>query len=68
MNVICPTCRKNGAWFEASFGPFCSERCKLVDLGKWFNAEHMISEPLSAEHLEEYEFLENSPELDQPEN
>lgn len=67
MIVTCPTCRKKGEWFEDRFGPFCSERCKLVDLGKWFNAEHVISEPLSADHLEDYESLENSPDLDRPE-
>jgi endogenous inhibitor of DNA gyrase (YacG/DUF329 family) len=35
-----------GDWFDAPFGPFCSRRCKLVDLGKWFNEEHTISGPI----------------------
>lgn len=26
--------------------PFCSSRCKLIDLGKWFNEEYRISTPL----------------------
>ena len=42
----CPTCKKSGEWFAGKFGPFCSHRCKLVDLGKWFGEEHKISEPL----------------------
>ncbi len=25
-----------------SFRPFCSERCKLIDLGKWLGGEHAI--------------------------
>ena len=25
--------------------PFCSSRCRLVDLGKWINGEYKISEP-----------------------
>jgi len=28
--------------------PFCSERCKLMDLGQWFDEEHKIEEPLPA--------------------
>jgi endogenous inhibitor of DNA gyrase (YacG/DUF329 family) len=50
--VVCPTCGKKGDWFAGKYGPFCSERCKLVDLGKWFGGEHAISEPLRSEHLE----------------
>jgi len=34
------------------WGPFCSQRCKLIDLGKWLNGEQVISEPLQPEHLE----------------
>ena len=49
----CPTCKKSGDWFADKFGPFCSKRCQLVDLGKWFSGEHAISEPLKPEHLPE---------------
>ncbi|MCX8091268.1 MAG: DNA gyrase inhibitor YacG [Verrucomicrobiae bacterium] len=51
--VRCPTCGKVGDWFAGPFGPFCSRRCKLIDLGKWLGEEHVISEPLRPEHLEE---------------
>jgi endogenous inhibitor of DNA gyrase (YacG/DUF329 family) len=51
--IKCPTCRKDGDWFATRFGPFCSERCKLVDLGKWLKEEIKISEPLNSEHLAE---------------
>jgi uncharacterized protein len=68
MTLSCPTCQKKGEWLNSTFGPFCSDRCKLIDLGKWFNEENKISEPLTADHLEEYESLENSPSLDEPEN
>jgi endogenous inhibitor of DNA gyrase (YacG/DUF329 family) len=30
------------------YGSFCSQRCKLIDLGKWFGGEYVISEPLPA--------------------
>ena len=48
-------------------GSFCSERCKLVDLGRWLGAEYTASEPLRPEHFAEFENLEGGPELDQPE-
>jgi endogenous inhibitor of DNA gyrase (YacG/DUF329 family) len=52
VRVVCPACRKPGDWFAGKYGPFCSQRCKLVDLGKWFGGEHAISEPLRLEHLD----------------
>lgn len=42
----CPTCRSLGNWFAAVNGPFCSKRCRLVDLGRWLNEENKISKPL----------------------
>ena len=42
--VNCPHCKKELAWEAASeFRPFCSERCRLQDLGAWFMEEHVIS-------------------------
>lgn len=46
VSVNCPVCRKKGDWFAGNYGPFCSKRCKLVDLGKWFGGEYAVSEPL----------------------
>jgi hypothetical protein len=65
--VRCPTCHKAGEWFATRFGPFCSERCKLVDLGKWFGGENRISEPLRPEHFEKYAELPPGDYLDRPE-
>ena len=47
-------------------GPFCSVRCKRVDLGNWFTEDYKISEPLTPDHLEDYE-SRTGPALDQPE-
>jgi endogenous inhibitor of DNA gyrase (YacG/DUF329 family) len=39
----CPTCKREVPWVEAStWRPFCSERCKMVDLGAWFSEERVI--------------------------
>jgi len=26
--------------------PFCSERCRLIDLGRWLDGDYRLSEPL----------------------
>ena len=65
--VKCPTCRKEGQWFATPFGPFCSKRCKLVDLGKWLNEEARISEPLRPDHFQDYADLSPGEHLDNPE-
>jgi endogenous inhibitor of DNA gyrase (YacG/DUF329 family) len=41
--VNCPTCGRAVAWtVEARWRPFCSERCKLIDLGEWLDEGHRI--------------------------
>lgn len=43
ITVNCPTCDKPVPWTsEQKWRPFCSERCRLIDLGQWFNEEHRI--------------------------
>lgn len=64
--VKCPTCKKAGDWFEQSYGPFCSKRCKLVDLGKWLGEENRISEPLRPDVFAPYEDLPPGEYLDRP--
>lgn len=46
--VACPTCKKAVPWTaEEKFKPFCSERCKLIDLGDWATEAHKIAgEPI----------------------
>ena len=42
--VECPTCKAPVEWGEQSpYRPFCSERCKLIDLGAWASGEHAIA-------------------------
>lgn len=50
--VSCPTCHKPVPWSkEASpWRPFCSERCRLIDLGEWLCEEKRIpGEPGTAD-------------------
>ena len=41
--VNCPTCGTKVEWTEAAkFRPFCSERCKQIDLGAWAEEQYKI--------------------------
>jgi hypothetical protein len=40
----CPTCRKIVLKNEPDF-PFCSERCRVIDLGRWVSEGYVISSP-----------------------
>jgi uncharacterized protein len=66
--VKCPTCRKEGDWLNLPSAPFCSPRCRLVDLGKWLDEENRISEPLRPTHFEGYENLPPGLDPDAPED
>ena len=46
LKVKCPTCKKEIIYSnENPFRPFCSERCKLIDLGAWANEERSVAGP-----------------------
>jgi uncharacterized protein len=52
--VICPTCGQIVAWIPTNrFRPFCSERCKMIDLGNWASEDYNLpadeDQPLSEE-------------------
>jgi endogenous inhibitor of DNA gyrase (YacG/DUF329 family) len=41
--VSCPRCRAKVRWQESSrFRPFCSERCKMIDLGQWADEGYRV--------------------------
>lgn len=42
--VDCPTCGMKVEWTEANkYRPFCSERCKQIDLGAWAEEKYKIA-------------------------
>jgi len=43
LTVPCPTCGKTIEWLpQNTWRPFCSERCKKIDLGAWANEEYRV--------------------------
>lgn len=59
--VKCPTCEKPAQWNEKNpYRPFCSERCRLIDLGAWADESHRIPETTPED------FTELTPNGDEP--
>ena len=53
--LLCPICKKP-VDLSGEDVPFCSDRCRLIDLGKWASGEYKISSPvLDPELLEDVE-------------
>ncbi len=42
IEVACPTCKKKFAYYSSEFRPFCSERCRLIDLGQWLTESYAV--------------------------
>ena len=42
IQVSCPHCGRQHAWQDNPWRPFCSERCKLIDLGAWLEERHVV--------------------------
>ena len=56
----CPQC-KSDVEEGTEFRPFCSERCKMVDLGRWFGEEFVVSRTMTP--LEYEEVVDDVPTL-----
>jgi endogenous inhibitor of DNA gyrase (YacG/DUF329 family) len=59
MKPICPVCNKivqetiKEHSKEATFFPFCSKRCKLIDLGAWLDSEYKLVSKLQTQDSDE---------------
>ncbi len=57
----CPSCRTPVAWEGNPFKPFCSERCRLLDLGAWSAEAYRVPDKPEEEAGESW-----SPDADLP--
>ncbi|MGA8617813.1 MAG: DNA gyrase inhibitor YacG [Candidatus Sulfotelmatobacter sp.] len=46
VKLRCPICKKAVKSSDAEF-PFCSDRCRTIDLGKWASGAYVIPSPVS---------------------
>jgi endogenous inhibitor of DNA gyrase (YacG/DUF329 family) len=68
-----PTENKGKTAKASGFFPFCSERCKLVDLNGWFDSKYVISKPVNDMEIDSrfrgnYEEERKNNKPDEPEN
>ena len=42
-DLRCPQCRQPTTWEGNEFRPFCSERCRLLDLGAWADESYRVT-------------------------
>lgn len=59
----CPTCRTLVTEKDADF-PFCSDRCRVIDLGKWASGAYRISSPVLDPEVLEITETERRPRED----
>ena len=63
MQRRCPICKTlTDSATNADF-PFCSERCKLIDLGNWASEKYVVSEPLFDESDDEPSESQNAADI-----
>jgi uncharacterized protein len=61
--VRCPICHAEAEWEGNPFRPFCSERCRLLDLGAWAEGRYRIpGQKIVKDQAEEDEDDEDEPQ------
>jgi endogenous inhibitor of DNA gyrase (YacG/DUF329 family) len=50
----CPICQRD-VQLDGSFTPFCSDRCRILDLGNWASERYVISTPVESRAPQEEE-------------
>lgn len=69
LEVTCPKCKKKFNFYDSQFRPFCSERCKLIDLGQWLTESYTVPvEKLTIEEAQTLEQLIHEKSQDDEEN
>ncbi|WP_408097600.1 DNA gyrase inhibitor YacG [Peredibacter sp. HCB2-198] len=58
LMVTCPTCKQKFNYYSSEFRPFCSEKCRLIDLGQWLTESYAVPvEKLTEEEIQTLEEL-----------
>jgi len=68
MKHHCPICRKPTDSDTGADFPFCSERCRLLDLGNWSAEKYKISRPAFDEEMLEELLNDKNPKRHEPED
>jgi endogenous inhibitor of DNA gyrase (YacG/DUF329 family) len=65
LRVKCPQCATIFSYYSSEFRPFCTERCKLIDLGHWFEESYRVPEKNNKGELEKENEEEDSNNYEQ---
>lgn len=54
LKVNCPRCKESFEYYSSEFRPFCSDKCKMIDLGLWLTENYKVpsQKPLDETDLE----------------
>lgn len=53
LEVSCPNCKKRFNYYVSDFRPFCTERCRDIDMGHWLSESYTVPvEKLNEDELE----------------
>ncbi len=53
LKVKCPHCESEFNYYSSEFRPFCQEKCKMVDLGHWFDESYTVAGKNNTVYIEE---------------
>jgi endogenous inhibitor of DNA gyrase (YacG/DUF329 family) len=69
LTVTCPGCKKKFEYYSSEFRPFCSERCRLIDLGQWLNESYTVpATKLTPDEVDQIEQIINEKNEDSGED
>jgi endogenous inhibitor of DNA gyrase (YacG/DUF329 family) len=58
LEVNCPHCKKEFNYYKSEFRPFCTEKCKMIDLGHWFDESYTVAGRDNSVYIENPEQLQ----------
>ncbi|MBV9084089.1 MAG: DNA gyrase inhibitor YacG [Acidobacteriaceae bacterium] len=59
--VRCPICKREVAFNDPNM-PFCSDRCRVMDLGNWASEKYVISTPIPPNEAGQVRYSDDDPE------
>ena len=55
LEVKCPHCKTQFNYYASKSRPFCSDKCKMVDLGGWFSESYSVASNIDPDDFESIE-------------
>ncbi len=54
LKIKCAHCKTQFNYYDSEFRPFCTERCKMIDMGHWLNESYVVARGLQEDEVDEY--------------